>query len=319
MHCYKGMKWMRWVFLAGAVSFAAQTYAAGREGRRTWISVGPVLRAGMELSVAPVVGAGSLGGYADRFYRDGYVKKDPGTGTPGAMAPDSTWNWGYENASQVGTDTLTFHGIVGDPGDDCVTGGGAEISGGVELGYFGKSDAPWGSFSLAAGLQFVYVDGQRVGYDVTDTYDTRGMEVPPGYHGTFLGPFDTPAVTPSPLLPNVPMSRVATGEELDFSFLSLWVGPRLDVYPCESVALYVMPRVALNGGRMSLASAGTEYQMDIGFGVVAGLEAEFDRWLVSLYAGYDWQPDAFHVTGAGYRVEMDPSGFTCGLSVGRTF
>ena len=59
----------------------------------------------------------ATGGHTDRTYDDGYVKVDS-TGNDhgfGGVFPEGknqTWNWGYENASQVplpGNDVIMFH------------------------------------------------------------------------------------------------------------------------------------------------------------------------------------------------------------------
>ena len=48
------------------------------------------------------------------IFVDGYVCQDEGTGKPGTVLPDSTWNWGYHFASQYDAEnqTLTFRKYV---------------------------------------------------------------------------------------------------------------------------------------------------------------------------------------------------------------
>src|SRR6056297_1015630 len=83
-------------------------------GEGAWISAGPVWRSGMDVDTSGGGAAGSAGSasdYADRTYDDGYVKQDPGTGNPVSIDPNTTWNWGYDNASQydAGANALSFH------------------------------------------------------------------------------------------------------------------------------------------------------------------------------------------------------------------
>lgn len=52
--------------------------------------------------------AGSTSSIANRTYSDGYVNQDGGTAFFG-----DTWNWGYNNASQVQGNNLSFHNIYG--------------------------------------------------------------------------------------------------------------------------------------------------------------------------------------------------------------
>ena len=54
-------------------------------------------------------GADDLG-YGDRYFEDGYVCMDPGSGNVNSPLPDSTWNWGYQNAAQYDAEahTLSF-------------------------------------------------------------------------------------------------------------------------------------------------------------------------------------------------------------------
>ena len=83
-----------------------------------WVKGGPVIRGGMSVdvkgssysqtlgqhAVASALedpsGIGTTGAYADRTYDNGYVGLSPSTGNPAAIDPNTTWNWGYDNASQ---------------------------------------------------------------------------------------------------------------------------------------------------------------------------------------------------------------------------
>lgn len=52
--------------------------------------------------------AGPADSYADRLYQDGFVR----IGSP-THASGDTWNWGYDDASQVQGDSVAFHGGAG--------------------------------------------------------------------------------------------------------------------------------------------------------------------------------------------------------------
>ena len=68
-----------------------------------WFSFGPSLTMNLNVRFKDLPVASSSGA-AHGDYVDGYVRQDS-SGNAGGM----TWNWGYNNASQVQGDTLTLH------------------------------------------------------------------------------------------------------------------------------------------------------------------------------------------------------------------
>ena len=79
--------------------------------------------------------AGSSTSVGNRTYSDGYVNQDGGTPFFG-----DTWNWGYNNASQVQGNTLSYHNIYG---TTSTTAGGTATSNSQTSSL--RSDLGWSS------------------------------------------------------------------------------------------------------------------------------------------------------------------------------
>jgi hypothetical protein len=315
-------------------------------------------------------GVGSAGSFADRTYDDGYVRRDPGTGIPSSIDPDVTWYWGYDNGGQynAGAETLTFH-RTGTEGyqktldaaldaDDTMAGYGAELVAGLPL-----KD---GTFSLALclGLQGIFaadaaLDGstheEGVGrLDVQDTYDVSGVSIPSaGFRGTYDGPFGTPPVIPSPVIPNRPTSRSSSLTDMKWSarnaismdaktdLLELWLGPRLALQASDRIAVNVTPKVSVNyvdvsvdrsesfvatdgAGRSatldSWTDSGSETEFIFGAGATAGVDVEItDHLFAGIWGGYEWVSDEVDVTVGPNTVSVDASGYTAGAAAGYRF
>ena len=155
----------------------------------------------------PAVNPGPAAGGVDHTYDDGYVLLDS-SGNAGGF----TWNWGYQNASQVVGDTMQFHArqpntAVG-PSNEKVAADpqyGAELTYQRVIGPLPRmSSGRWG---LEAGFGYTDLDlrSERSGVGrstliTTDTFPLNGV-LPPGagYNGTFAGPGallgDTPTRT----------------------------------------------------------------------------------------------------------------------------
>jgi len=265
-----------------------------------WLEAGPVVRGGMRVSVGgssyaqqlglhdpsaagPLTapgGIGSLASYGDRSYSNGYVKLDPGTGnrTP-PNDPNSTWNWGFDQAAQYNpaAQTLTFQkqgpaGYTaladGSTGvQDDLLSAGLQLRGGVEL----IKSATW-SLHVVLGLQGIWGAKSRTSETpyreevrqiiITDKYDTSGIGAANfpagGFHGTYLGPFDNPPVIPSPILPNLPQSRstaqsaLLSTSQANVSFeirpdlYQFSLGPQAGCQVSSSIKLSLRPSVSLN-------------------------------------------------------------------------
>ncbi len=163
--------------------------------------------------------AGSTSDVGSRRYEDGYVDQDAGTERDG-----NTWNWGYDNASQLSADgsTLSFHGT----GDSQLSTSRRSWNGEPESWHPDAEGAvplvklEWeydftprltGGISLQ--YSFLGFDGGNAqqtfsatqsqssqGYRLTDSYDTSSIIVPQApYQNSFAGP--------GPLINNIPSAR----------------------------------------------------------------------------------------------------------------
>jgi hypothetical protein len=325
--------------------------------------------------LAAPTSVGPLGSYADRTYDNGYVKIDPGTGNAASLDPNTTWNWGFNDPGQynAGAQTLSFsrqgapgyRTLANNParGGDDQLGAGVQLVAGVRLGQSGNWTA-----DLCVGFEAVWGQRTTVGMrdyrqDVrtlttSDTYDVTGIgagQFPVGgYQGTYLGPFDSPAVVPSPLIPNLPMSRatVMSGAALsqsydqvmltvDQSVYGLNVGPQLGYGLGHGVKLTVKPTVGINivdaaverkelfvqvpaGGVSRVVrqwrDEGKAQEVFFGMGVTGGLEVEMGRdYFGGIFGGYEWVSELANVVVGPNNVRLDASGWVVGLSVGKRF
>ena len=353
-----------------------------------WLKGGPVYRGGMEVEAEGssrvqdlgVHAAGNLGDpssvgnanrYDDRTYDDGYVKRDPGTGNPGSIDPDLTWYWGYDNASQYdsGRDTLTFH-QTGAEGysevlnttftdDDKMDGYGAELVAGRPLADIGRLTLDvcvglqglWGMNANLSGSTYQEGVGRM---HVTDTYDVSGVNMPgAGHEGTYDGPFDSPPVIPSPLIPNMPESRSSrlvdsqwTAEnqinmDVESELYNLWLGSRLALALGERFSVHITPKISANyvnvdvdrsetfvatyadGSTATLNSwsdTGSESKWLFGAGATAGADVQFGNgYFAGIYGGYEWVADEVDVTVGPNTVSVDMSGYTAGVQAGKRF
>ena len=186
------------------------------------------------------------GGGVDREYDDGYNRVDV-SGNNGGL----TWNWGYDNASQVpGNDTVVMHstsGIgnasTGEMHDDPHPG--FELTYGRDLGEAWKGRWGWeGAFGFSD-LE-IRQRGMLSG-DLTrlsDAYALNGV-VPPlaPYAGSFSGPGPLIGDSPSRTIEQVSGGALVGGvREFDASFYGVRTGPYWDL------ALSDKALVSLSGG-----------------------------------------------------------------------
>lgn len=161
-------------------------------------------------------------GQGDHNYDDGFVREDSSGGAFG-----DTWNWGYNNASQVQGTNLVFHSATGGGGETTTSFGTStsmshpgwsdELSG---AGWFTEIESPAVikrgplSLSFMVGYSFAQADTGHSSSAVfgaeqqtrsisqvrgiQDTYDASGIIIPSApYAGSFLGPGPLIADTPS--------------------------------------------------------------------------------------------------------------------------
>ena len=170
-------------------------------------------------------------GGLDHNYADGFVRVDS-SGNRGGL----TWNWGYQNASQVsGKDTLLMHvvtpeGGASDAADEPRLGVEAHYA--RDLGHF--SSGSWG-LKLALGYTDVKIhQSQPVSGTadlVTDAYSLGGITPPAApYAGSFSGPGPLIGDTPARSLSSVPGGALTVGSrQLDIWLYDLKIGPYLEL------------------------------------------------------------------------------------------
>jgi hypothetical protein len=359
-----------------------------------WVAAGPVFRPGLRVSVGgtsyvqalglhdPLAsgslsspgGIGDLNSYADRSYDNGYVKRDPGTGYPTTIDPNTTWNWGFNDPGQynAGARTLTFQ-KTGAAGYASAPSGSAQASEdtlGVGLQLLGgfplKEGKKW-SLELCLGFQAIWGSDDSLSTSayresvrqikVTDTYDVSGIPAARfpagGFHGTYLGPFDSPPVIPSPVIPNLPKSRSSSAGtvlsssynsiafNLDQNLFQIAVGPRLNWAATRRISANLRPTVSLNvvgldaqrterfiqdqtgtAGRVlrSWSDQSTQYDVLLGLGVTGGIDLDLGKgFFAGIFGGYEWVIDEAKASVGPSTVALDCSGFVAGALLGKRF
>ncbi len=290
-----------------------------------WITAGAVWRGGMKVKSSGAGNPASVGNpneYANRTYDDGYVNQDPGTGNPLSPDPNTTWFWGYDNASQydAGAEALSFH--KGGKLDEDMSGYGFEIAFGVPVIEM-KDEKKFG-MDLCMGFQMIFADAET--QDITDIYDTTGAAIPGAPHrGTYNGPFDVPPASGT-LIPNQPTGRITTPLKVDTEIYELWMGPQLFYKPCDRISLHLTPKISANYisvdvNRSAGYSEGSEGEFLPGAGLVGGLDVDLtDNLFLRVWGGYEWVSNEVDVRlqPAG-TVSVDVSGYTAGASIGIRF
>lgn len=362
-------------------------------GSGIWFEAGPVVRGGMRVHVegssyvqllglhdpsasGPLTfpaGIGPTNGLANRTYDNGYVNLGSQTGNPSSPNPNGTWNWGFSDPGQYNStaQTLSFqkqgalgYNSVAQPpsGSDAFFGPGLQITAGVQL----KEAESW-SLDLCLGFQGIwnatekfttstYSEGVQQ-MTVTDVYDVSGVPASSfpagGFHGTFLGPFDTPPVVPSPQIPEIPGQRqVATSSPISSSYNQIGfdltqnlyqfsLGPRLTILKDRGVKLYLQPSVSANiidanvqrtevfiqtpaGGSSTVldrwSDQGHRVGLSMGLGAVGGFDVELGRgFYAGGFGGYDWIAQKVDVSAGPNVLSLDASGWVAGGVVGLRF
>lgn len=293
-------------------------------------SLGPRLGWNFKASFhnAAPINSGPVAPGADHRYADGYVLRDSSDPADGF-----TWNWGYQNASQVVGDTMQFNAIEpvapfganrGEVTDDPQYG--AELIYQRVLGSGGsRSSVHWG---IEAALGYTDLDlrddqsGTGSVLVTTDSYSLNGT-IPPGagYNGTFAGP--------GPLLSDLPtrMSAAGTatissrhelsGQSFGFRFgpfvewdltskLSLVGSIGVTVAPTSLDYDFTETTAVAGGGTTMVSGHASETEVLYGFYVSAQLHYDFtDRW--GAYVGAQFQSlNDLELTAGSRTAELDP-------------
>ena len=216
----------------GGVSFDTGTFS----NRAMFQALVPRLSAGRAANPGET-GIGPADRFADRTYRDGFVRRDGATENPNSFLPGTTAYWGYENNSQVQGGSLLYNGgeyataaansgseaNSGDWRDDLENGAfaleldmirplGGDLKWGAGFGFiFTPMDA---RRSVSTFSGFLSLNEQAFG--VTDLYNLQDV-VPPA--APYAGTFDHPGT--APLIDNIPSARLinriaAEGQRADF-------------------------------------------------------------------------------------------------------
>jgi hypothetical protein len=185
----------------------------------------------------------AMGGGLDRTYEDGFVRMDS-SGNQGSL----TWNWGYQNASQLpGNDTVLMHATSTTGatsrhgGDDAYPG--FELNYQRDLGHY-----RWGRWGikLASGYSDVEIRDTRPlstrANLITDAYGLGGITPPLApYAGTFDGPGPVIGDMPTRTLSDWPDGAVITGSRrLDAALYDFRLGPYIQ--------FQLVPRLTLLAG-----------------------------------------------------------------------
>lgn len=272
----------------------------------------------------------SASGYVDRDYLDGFVHLDEGTLEPETDIFGTTWNWGYDSASQYDGSTVSFHTGAGGSSDsfraaaaapvafeeDVDTLKGWELGGDLSLLHvscaeFGLSVS--GRFFREEEAEFsgtAYMGREdHSSYTVVDVYDAR-------WEGFPSAPYANDVDGPGYLLDAEPMARAvvpgpasskkwtaASSAKATFDAWDFRVGPSAKWRPLSWLSIdgavqFVMARASLDLVCDSVVTSGSR--------VVARDhdEASEDKWLRGASVS------------AGLGVVL-PWGFTASASVAR--
>ena len=185
-------------------------------------------------------------------YSDGYVLTDA-SGNAGGK----TWNWGYNNSSQISGNTILMHqtaasGSVSssDSTDLSNPGWGGEFIYDRELGSRGRLHYGFESAVNYANIS-LRASGSGTGdiIQTTDAYAFTSGTTPPAapYQGTFNGPGfllgSAPASSSTTVMAGA--ANITTSQTLDADLWGVRVGPYLDFPVDERVELSLSAGLAL--------------------------------------------------------------------------
>lgn len=270
----------------------------------------------------------------DHEYDDGYVRVDS-SGNAGG----TTWNWGYEDNTQVVGDTVEFHasqsnaasGASGSTAEDNPQYGG-------ELTYQ-RFVAPLGDSGLwgwEAAFSFVDLDvDQRSSgatTEITDSYALNGV-IPPlaPYNGTFAGPGTLLGDSPTRTITSNTLTRQESlsGEIFAFRFgpFAEWaVGEHVSVALSAGLTLaptmidydYSETTYHALGGTSTTTGSSSKTRLLYGGYVSAMLHYDFDEsW--GVYAGAQFQSLNDLTLSSGTREARLDQGTTLYGSAGVSF
>jgi hypothetical protein len=227
---------------------------------------------------------GPVASQANHNYDDGYNRVDSAGNNHGGTL--GTWNWGYQNASQVNGTTEIFMHSTSSVGE-ATTGADADTQMGVELTYhrqFGRiGKVLWGIEAAFNYSNLSIKDSDPQSHSVsliTDRYGLEGVTAPePPYDGSFQGP--------GPIIDDLPTRTVGPGtaggvRELSANLYGFRIGPYFE-FP-------VAKRLSVSTGvGLALAFVQSDFRFDetvlptAGAAVLRSAKASHDELLPGLY------------------------------------
>lgn len=280
------------------------------------------IKARFSYAAAAAVQPPPAAGGVDHTYSDGFVRLDS-SGDQGGQ----TWNWGYQNASQVpGNGTVLMHspgGVTGasDRNDDPRLG--FEVNYVRDLAHLG-----WGRVGVK--LAFGYTDlnihdSQPLNGNaslITDAY-SLGSVTPPlaPYSGSFNGPGPVIGDTPSRTISSVPGGVLITGNrQMDATLYDWRLGPFVELSLSQRLSCQVGGGLAVglaqstfsfsdvtttSGGTVQAAGSTRNTDALVGFYGEAGLAYEVVS-AASFFAGAQFQYlGDFNQSVGGRNAQID--------------
>jgi hypothetical protein len=231
------VSFLRQVGFGAAFAAASVSLHAQDDANEDWNHFGLNFRAGFNIrakfsdnssfTLPPGPGAGAA---LNHQYSDGFVNVDSSGNTGG-----KTWNWGYQNASQISGGDVLMHATG-------TTGGSEEKSDDPNLGFDFNyirdiGHYGWGQLGVKIAFGYTHVqisdnDPLSVGIETaSDKYALNGV-VPPAapYSGSFSGP--GPVLGSEPISRSIAMtgeSAVSADHSIDASLFDLRLGPSVNI------------------------------------------------------------------------------------------
>ncbi len=237
------------------------------------------------------VGAGAgpaTGGNTDRTYDDGYVKRDTRTNALGL-----TWNWGYDNASQVpGNDTIQFHS-VSSVGSASSKNNEDDPQHGFEFLYqrrireIGKKG--WWGLEAGVGFENLTLEDHRPLAGkvslLTDTYQLGGVipPTPPPYRGDYTNAGPLIGDDPTRTIQSTGGATILGRRSVDADLITLRFGPFFEIPLSEKLSFF------LSGG-LALANVDCDFKFTetvnpgSGGSITRSGHSNGNGWLVGGYA-----------------------------------
>ena len=263
---------------------------------------------GVEFSGRSGAAPGPATGGVDHVYDNGYVRVDD-SGNAGGQ----TWNWGYDDASQLVGDNLVFtSGQAGRIDDRDESGNGFELSYAYRLGN--PSGWTWG---VEAAFNFMALSSAHSGASgvIIDSYATGGIIVPGA-------PYAGSAAGPGPLISDAPTRLAASlSSDLDASLYGFRLGPYVELpfsqwgsviagaglsfVVVDSDLAYRHSATVPGAGTYSGGGAGTESDVLFGGYISAGCLVRFSE-RVNLLIALQYQTVGTFTQDVGdKRLELD--------------